>query len=66
MKITESKLFAMYVDKNEHWSANYIKANIGRSADNFATISLQLKDKTVMTLRVGEILNLIKGAGVPV
>lgn len=64
MKIVEDKIYCFFVDKNNHLSIVPLRSQIGKSEDNFVTLSIELKDKTIMTMRLGEIMKLANKAGV--
>ena len=65
MKMIETKLSAMTVSKEDIISYKYLRSQIGKSDDNFATFAIELPNKTMVVFRVAEIINLFKGAGIP-
>ena len=63
METKESKILTICVDKNNNISSTYLRTQIGTSPDGFKTLSIELKDKSIITMRLGEICNLVKSAG---
>ena len=63
METKESKILTICVDKNNNISSAYLRTQVGTSPDGFKTLSIELKDKSIITMRLGEICNLVKSAG---
>lgn len=63
MEVKEQKILTIYVDKNNKISSAYLRTQIGTSPEGFKTLSIELKDKSIITMRLGEICNLVKSSG---
>ena len=63
MEVKEQKILTICVDKNNKMSIAYLRTQIGTSPEGFKTLSIELKDKSIITVRLGEICNLVKSSG---
>ncbi|MBQ4542391.1 MAG: hypothetical protein IJA23_06085 [Clostridia bacterium] len=63
MRTVDGNVLAICVDKNNKLSSAYLRTQIGTSQDGFITVSIELKDKSVLTIRLGEICNLVQKSG---
>ncbi len=59
----QSEIFVIYVNKNDELSGSYDKCKLGKSPDNYYLVSIELKDKTVITFKLGDICKLASKQG---
>lgn len=64
MECIEGKTQCILVDKKNNFSMRDCRTQIGQSADKFVTISIELKDKTILVIRAKDIISLLSKAGV--
>ena len=64
MYILEDKLFCSVFDKKNKVDMAYLRTQVGKSEDGFATFAIELKNGTVVVARVKDILIQLRRAGV--
>ena len=62
MKLIDTKLTTFQVDKNDKFHVCSTRFQVGKSEDNFATLAIELEDKTFLTVRVCDILKILRWA----
>lgn len=64
MKSIDTKLTTVQVDENNKTFICSTRFQVGKSEDNFATLSVETKNKTILTVRVCDLLKILRWAEV--
>lgn len=62
MRIEKSKINCFMVDKNDKFGVVTVNFQIGKSEDSYVTLAMELPDSTVITVRVCDLLKLMRRA----